>query len=311
MRGILARTYLEEENHQLKQTVAELLWDRKALKAVNSGILSMTSGDRGTPTLRDNITRVIAFLVLQDKRDGSNRILGSEVGLAKQFKVSRTVLREAVKVLQGKGMVEVRPKTGILIRPRCEWSLLDADLISWQCALGLDEPFVRNLTRLRLILEPAAAQSAAVDGTDEEIRTIYDWHLKHVVDTNDIDACVDADIGFHRSIALATHNDLLIHVTQNVLNAIRASIVYKNPRIAQMFAFQLHREVAESILKRDGQGAHAAMCRLVNQAEKDLIDRLKAGAEAGLDEESSGVAHILRQMTTRRGGEGILPALRG
>jgi DNA-binding FadR family transcriptional regulator len=170
--------------------------------------------------------------------------------MARHFKVSRTVLREAVKILQGKGMVEVRPKTGIHIRPRSEWSLLDADLISWQSAVGLDEQFVRNLTRLRLILEPAAAQSAAIDGTDEEIQAIYNWQLKKEADPDDIEGCVDADLGFHRAIAQATHNDLLIHVTQNVLNAIRASIVYKNRRVSETFAFQLHREVAEAIRRR-------------------------------------------------------------
>jgi DNA-binding FadR family transcriptional regulator len=298
---------LEYENQQLKQTVAELLWDREALKAMNSGILSM-AGERpagATKTLRDNITRVIAFLILQDKRDEPNRILGSEVGLARHFKVSRTVLREAVKVLQGKGMVEVRPKTGIHIRPRSEWSLLDADLISWQSAVGLDESFVRNLTRLRLILEPAAAQLAAIDGTDEEIQAIYNWQLKKEIDPDDIEACVDADLGFHRAIAQATHNDLLIHVTQNVMNAIRASILYKNRKVSQTFAFQLHREVAEAILKRDPDAAHAAMVRLVKQAEQDLYVRLKKGTEPEAGEQVSGVAQILRQMTTRRAGEGI------
>jgi DNA-binding FadR family transcriptional regulator len=169
---------------------------------------------------------------------------------------------------------------------------------------------VRNLTRLRLILEPAAAQSAAIDGTDEEIQAIYDWQLKKEIDPDDIEACVDADLGFHRAIAQATHNDLLIHVTQNVLNAIRASILYKNRRVSQTFAFQLHREVAEAILKRDPLQAHAAMVRLVKQAEQDLYARLKKGSEPETKEQSSSVAQILRQMTTRRGGEGIPAAPR-
>jgi len=163
---------------------------------MNSGIMSMIERSAGgVQTLRDNITRVIAFLILQDKRDEPNRVLGSEVGLARHFKVSRTVLREAVKVLQGKGMIEVRPKTGIHIRPRSAWSLLDADLISWQSAMGLDEQFVRNLTKLRLILEPAAAQAAAIDGTDEEIRAIYGWQMKKEVDPDNMEACVGCGPG--------------------------------------------------------------------------------------------------------------------
>jgi len=90
-----------------------------------------------------------------------------------------------------------------------------------------------------------------------------------------------------------------------VLNAIRASIVYKNRKVSQTFAFQLHREVAEAILKRDAAGAHAAMVRLVKQAEQDLYARMNGGGEAEAGEQTSSVAQILRQMTGRRGSEGL------
>src|SRR5262249_36731630 len=138
----------------------------------------------------------------------------------------------------------------------------------------------------------------------EEIRGIYEWQLKKETDPDDIEACVDADLGFHRAIAQATHNDLLIHVTQNVLNAIRASILYKNRTVSQTFAFKLHRQVAEAIRKRDPQGAHAAMVRLVKQAEQDLYARIEKGSEQESGEQTSTVAHILRQMTTRRAADG-------
>ena len=73
-------THLEAENEQLKQTMAALLWDREALRAVNSGIMSVNKGERTTKSLRDNITRIIAFLILQDKREEPNRVLGPRSG---------------------------------------------------------------------------------------------------------------------------------------------------------------------------------------------------------------------------------------
>jgi len=295
-------SHLQDENLRLKQIVTALTLDRDTLHALNSRIMTPGIGDRSgvieNQTLRDRITRILAFMILRDKRTGPNRVLGSEVGLARHFKVSRTVLREAVKVLQGKGMVEGRPKTGIHIRPRTEWSLLDAELIEWQCAIGLDEGFVRNLTGLRMLIEPAAAETAAAEGTDDELQAIYEWHMKEH-DQSNLEACVNSDLGFHRAILLATHNDLLIHVGQNVLNAIRASIVYRNRQVIETYSFKLHRQVAEAIMSRNRDAARAAMKRLVKQAEQDFYERIKAaGGEA--TERLATAAELLRQIKPRR-----------
>src|SRR4029453_11093357 len=72
--------------------------------------------------------------------------------------VSRTVVREAIKVLAAKGLVESRPKVGTRVRPRRDWNLLDPDLLAWQIEAGPDARFLEQAVELRRMIEPAAAR---------------------------------------------------------------------------------------------------------------------------------------------------------
>ena len=85
---------------------------------------------------------------------------------------SRTVLREAIKVLAAKGLVESRPKTGTRVRPRHAWNLLDPDVLAWQQDGAAPAAFLRKLTEVRLIVEPAAAELAAQRAGATELQAI-------------------------------------------------------------------------------------------------------------------------------------------
>src|SRR5215469_13832474 len=115
--------------------------------------------------LHDKVTRELALGILRGAIGQGESTLSTEGDLCRHFSVSRTILRESVKVLAAKGMIELRPKTGIRVRPRDEWNLVDPDLLSWLCEAGVDEDFVRDLCEVRLIVEPAAAELAAERAT--------------------------------------------------------------------------------------------------------------------------------------------------
>src|SRR5438552_11339702 len=131
--------------------------------------------------LHHKITREIALGIMRG-RIGSREALSTEGDLCRHFSVSRTILREAVKVLAAKGLIELRPKTGIRVRPRNEWNLVDPDLLGWLCEAGVDELFVRDLCEVRAIVEPAAAELAASRASDEELDELLHWY--HLIETN-------------------------------------------------------------------------------------------------------------------------------
>src|SRR5262250_3757907 len=88
--------------------------------------------------LHDRLTREIALGILRGGIGQGESALSTEGDLCRHFNVSRTILREAVKVLAAKGLIEVRPRTGIRVRPRDEWNLVDPDLLGWLCEAGVD-----------------------------------------------------------------------------------------------------------------------------------------------------------------------------
>src|SRR4249920_2142636 len=88
--------------------------------------------------------------------------LPNEADLCTQLGVSRTIVREATKVLASKGLLESRPKTGTRVRPPESWNLLDPDVLAWQWAAMPRAEFVREIFELRRAFEPTVAALAAM-----------------------------------------------------------------------------------------------------------------------------------------------------
>src|ERR1051326_6444620 len=93
--------------------------------------------------LHRRITREIALVISRGKATEIEGLPKTEAELAKMFGVSRTILRESIKVLAAKGLVETRPRIGILVLPRSHWRLLDPDILQWQCQAGISKTLVR------------------------------------------------------------------------------------------------------------------------------------------------------------------------
>jgi DNA-binding FadR family transcriptional regulator len=91
--------------------------------------------------------------------------LPNEARLCADLSISRTALREAIRVLAAKGLIETEPRTGTRVRPRESWNLLDPDILGWRAAAAPDLDFGRSLLEARHIIEPAAAELAAKRAT--------------------------------------------------------------------------------------------------------------------------------------------------
>jgi GntR family galactonate operon transcriptional repressor len=211
------------------------------------------------------------------------RIVGGELApgatidldaLERDFRISRTVVREAVKVLEAKGLLEARPKRGTFVRPRSDWNLLDADVVGWCFEYGPDTRFIVALEEIRQIVEPAAARLAAERVTAEDAVALRNALAALRADRGDIEASTEDDVTLHRAILAAAGNELLARVGSLIEAGLRG-----RDRLAFSYGWdtdylERHSEVVEAIIAGDGDRAEAAMRRLVHEAAVDTTRAL-------------------------------------
>jgi DNA-binding FadR family transcriptional regulator len=191
--------------------------------------------------------------------------LPNEDDLATGLRVSRTVVREAIKALQAKGLVEVRPKTGTRVRPRRSWHLLDADVILWRFADMEQGEDLRELYEVHSSIAASAARLAATRRTDEQLSEI-EAHLRRIdAAAAEPDARRTAELDFHAAVVDAAYNSLLAHVAAMVRVALESAgrRATSGPD-DESSAFRV--AVIEAIRARDADAAAMAMRMLVDLA---------------------------------------------
>jgi GntR family transcriptional regulator, galactonate operon transcriptional repressor len=201
----------------------------------------------------------------------AGEILPEQGELSRQLGVSRTVVREATKVLAAKGLVESRSKRGTVILPRSEWRLLDPDVLAWLTEAGLDPEFLRSMFEVRRIIEPAAVRLAAERATPGELAAIQST-FEAMAKAKDQTAYLDADIGYHAMLVAATHNDHLVQLVAAFGPALQAGLREATrhgwdwPDFLE-YSIGPHREVLDAVMAHDPDRAGDAMERLVTQSQ--------------------------------------------
>jgi len=233
---------------------------------------------------------------MPDKKPGKKRIharivegLGSEIcgggllpgdklpgdlELNARFDASRTAVREALKVLSSKGLIEARQRAGTFVRPRSEWDLLDPEVLSWLSHKTIGEGLYEDILELREIIEPAAAGFAARRATDQDFRAIEEAFRRMENSTDDLEAWYAADADFHLSVLRACHNQILVRFAGIVQTILSVTLdLQKEVQIDVSVGMPAHREVFECIRDRDRRGAERAMRATIARGRKTLRDR--------------------------------------
>lgn len=205
-------------------------------------------------------------------------LVEDEGTLSERFQVSRTVIRDAVKILVGKGLLEVRRGIGTRVKARDDWVLLDDDVLAWQLSAPPQEAVLRQLSEVRLIIEPRAARWAADRATDEEIENIRSACDAMSDEVDRPERFVIADARFHRSVLYAAHNQFLSALEGIIYSTMLTSIRLTNPdRDANTQSVPLHRDVYEAINRNDGDEAEARMILLLEDAGRRIDKLIPAG----------------------------------
>ncbi|WP_282609382.1 FadR/GntR family transcriptional regulator [Pelagibius sp. Alg239-R121] len=203
------------------------------------------------------------------------RLVEDEAALAERYQVSRSVVRDAVKILVGKGLLEVRRGIGTRVRPRDSWGLLDNDVLAWYQSAPPSGEILRQLMDVRRVFEPKAALWAAERATPDDLAMIETAIERMEDEKGSVEDFVVADALFHRSILRAAQNEFLSAMEGIIFSALLSSIrlTNKDPRENQD-SIPFHREVYEAIAAGDGERAERVMERLLGDAGNRLGDRL-------------------------------------
>ena len=199
--------------------------------------------------------------------------------LRAELDVSLTVVREALKVLAAKGLVDARQRRGTFVRPRADWNLLDGDVIRWQFSGRTDGKFLENLHEVRGIVEPAGARFAAQRRTDADLSALDDALAAMAESTGDLVAMVSTDLVFHRALLAATHNELLERM-EVVLETGLAERDWLVHGAGHDDPVPSHRLVLDAIKAGDPDAAERAMRDLLDKARRDL-ERVSRGLDGG------------------------------
>jgi len=196
--------------------------------------------------------------------------LPTERVLAEQFQASRTAVREAMKILAQKGLVEMRPGRGTIVINGAPEAMQNSIGLVMKLQVG-EVGGSDNLVEVREILETEIAALAAARATEDEITAMREAIRVMDVSLSDADAYIAADNQFHRALAKATQNSLILILIDSIVNPLSEQrkhifAVEGGPERGQFH----HRRILESIIRRNPENARAAMHAHLQQVREDV-----------------------------------------
>lgn len=210
-------------------------------------------------------------------------ILPGDPELAMRFKVSRTVLREAMKTLAAKGLIVPRARIGTRVTAKNQWNLFDSDVLTWHFHGGVDEDFLYHLSEIRLAFEPHAAALAAVNATEAEISGMMRLAVAMGDPEHTAETLAMADLRFHLAVVEASGNPFMRTVGSLIEAALVGIFKLSSPASGRDQiddVARTHIRIVEQISRRDEAGARAAMENVIRVGRDRVRVALRELAEA-------------------------------
>ncbi|MCH1920704.1 FadR family transcriptional regulator [Shewanella sp. A3A] len=208
--------------------------------------------------------------------------LPTEAQLCDMYGISRTAIREAVKMLAAKGLISSRPRQGIRVEAAASWNLYDTNVLNWMLQSGPSLQVLKEFLQVRLAIEPQAAALAAQYGKDEDIAKIAESleSMRKAARTPN-QTLHESDLAFHTSVLLASGNRFFFHLRDFINTALGVSIQHTTPaKGSDSSVAEEHAAVYDAILARQPELARSLMSRLIEEAMQVIDRELQAKLEA-------------------------------
>jgi DNA-binding FadR family transcriptional regulator len=189
--------------------------------------------------------------------------------LMAELDVSQAVLREAIKVLTTKGLIDARRRRGTFVRPRDDWNLLDTDVLRWTLAAGASAEFFADMLELRRSIEPAAASLAAEHRGEQDLAAL-DAALDAMRAAGDDPVLgVRSDASFHTALLAASRNRFFAQMRRVIIPV----LIERDRRVHLAGTPEdpvgVHAAVVERVREGDVDGAYMATLELLDLAMRE------------------------------------------
>lgn len=230
---------------------------------------------RTKPRVHRQVVEALALSILRGEMPPGH-VLPPESTLCDTFGISRSALREAIRALKEKGLLDGRPRAGTIVRPRRDWNRLDSDLLRLSFDCAPDRDFIGSLIEARQTIEPVAARMAATRAEPADIaalNTAFD-RMALAKARGDFASFNSADIAFHQALLRASGNAVFLQLSMTIAAALAYVFRIQTDNAKEPGAsLPQHHEVIRAIEARDGMKAMEVMNRLLEIALVDLGQR--------------------------------------
>jgi DNA-binding FadR family transcriptional regulator len=200
----------------------------------------------------------------------------TEGNLVEVHQVSRTVVREASKMLSAKGLLESRPRFGSKIRSIADWNIFDVDVLRWLQARPFSVSLLRGFTEFRLAVEPEAAALAAIRANDQDHAIMRSALARMTAASRELDDPYIAQLSFHSAILKAANSILYLKFKDVTSTALSKSAQLIFSLRAHNYDLDIYENILAAILSHNRERARSELriaiqedLNLVNKVEKD------------------------------------------
>ncbi|MEI3610583.1 FadR/GntR family transcriptional regulator [Pseudogracilibacillus sp. SO10305] len=221
----------------------------------------------GEKRLSDKIATEILSMITVDQRFVPGDQLPNELEFSEELKISRTTLREAIRILVTNGILEIKRGRGTFVKEQLNVDQLTSSLHD----LSNLTMNIKDLYEIRLIFEPEAAYYATLRATDQEIAQILQYGKLIEEKINKGEDRTEVEQLFHRTIAQATHNEFIDRLMPVIFQAINKGVILSEKKTNVVTdTIHDHRLIMEFMEVRNAEGARNAMKIHILHAMKDL-----------------------------------------
>ncbi len=221
--------------------------------------------------------------------------LPSEADLCLRFDASRNVMREVIKVLSTKRLIDAQPHRGLFVMPRGQWNYLDADVLTWVLEKGDASSLIRSLIEVRSLIEPTISRWAAERATAVDLVDIEASFNDMAANTGHPEIFHQADVRFHGAVLAATHN-VVIRQLSDAIGALQRTIfdqTFLTGAEHMELTVEEHRALFDAIRRKNPQAAEEASTHMVTRTAQRAVTGLDGAIDKKHNRESAAAVEPL------------------